>query len=115
LQSLLGRYKTNFAVYATGCGNNHLTSATARVNFAVRASISLASQTESWLRFTAREINKRLARHGAFWQSEPFDHLVRSAEQFVYLKGYIAHNPQKANLQKGEYLYWTRVARLSEP
>jgi hypothetical protein len=53
-------------------------------------------------------------RTGPFWQSEPFYHLVRSAEQFEYLQRYIAENPSKANLKPGEFLYWTRVARLSE-
>jgi REP element-mobilizing transposase RayT len=79
-----------------------------------RPQVSLSEQTESWLRFTARKINMHLGKRGAFWQSEPFDHLVRSAEQFDYLQGYIAENPRKANLEAGEYLYWTSVARLSE-
>jgi REP element-mobilizing transposase RayT len=74
---------------------------------------SLADQTESWLRYTARKINKRLGRQGAFWQSEPFDHLVRSDDQFEYLQRYIAENPQKANLRVGEYLYWN-APRLPE-
>ncbi len=40
-----------------------------------------------------------------FWQQEPFDHLVRSVEQYEYLRQYIADNPQKAHLQEGEYFY----------
>jgi REP element-mobilizing transposase RayT len=78
-----------------------------------RPNISLTAQTESWLRYTARQINARLGRRGEFWQSEPFYHLVRSAEQFEYLQRYIAENPQKAHLHTGEYLYRS-VARLSE-
>jgi putative transposase len=77
-----------------------------------RPLVTLSTQTESWLRYTARRINERLGRRGAFWQSEPFDHLVRSGDQFEYLQRYIAGNPQKANLRTGEYLYWS-VARLS--
>ena len=39
-----------------------------------------------WLDYTAREINGQLGRKATFWQSEPFDHLVRSAEQFEYFE-----------------------------
>ncbi len=43
------------------------------------------------------------------WQPEPFDHIIRSADQFRYLRGYIADNPKKANLPIGEYLYWQSI------
>lgn len=70
---------------------------------------TLKAQTDSWLRYTGRMINNRLDLRGAFWQSEPFDHLVRNSEQFTYLQDYIANNPHQAHLRPGEYLYWTRV------
>jgi putative transposase len=60
---------------------------------------------KSWKRFAAVEINRALGQTGRFWQSESFDHLVRSPEQFAALQVYIAENPNKANLQKGEYLH----------
>ena len=80
-----------------------------------RPPTTLRGQTKSWLRFTALEINARLGRTGHFWQSEPFDHLVRSAEQFEYLRRYIEENPAKASLRAGEFIYWSspRVARES--
>jgi putative transposase len=59
----------------------------------------------SWLRFTATKINRALGTSGSFWQEEPFDHLVRSPEQYEYLRAYIADNPLKARLQAGEYYY----------
>lgn len=65
-------------------------------------------QCESWLHYTAVQINRKLGRKGAFWQSEPFDHLVRSAEQMTYLQRYIAENGIRANLPETAYLYWTR-------
>lgn len=65
-------------------------------------------QSESWLHYTATQINKKLGRKKAFWQSEPFDHLVRSAEQFEYLQRYIAENGSKANLVESDYLFWKR-------
>ena len=58
-------------------------------------------QCESWL-----QINQRLGRKQSFWQSEPFDHLVRSAEQFEYLQRYIAENGSQANLPETDYLFW---------
>ncbi len=61
---------------------------------------------QSWMRYTAREINKLLGRSGVLWQPEPFDHIIRSADQFKYLQSYIADNPQKANLKVGEFVYW---------
>ena len=64
-------------------------------------------QCESWLHWTAREINRKLGRRGEFWQSEPFDHLVRSDEQFHYLQRYIAENGIRANLPATDWLYWT--------
>lgn len=65
----------------------------------------LTTQCTSWLRFTATQINKRLGRAGKFWQQEPFDHLVRSPEQYEFYRNYIRNNGPKANLQPHEYLY----------
>ena len=62
-------------------------------------------QCDSWMHFTAHEINKAISRTGKLWQEEPFDHLVRSPEQYDYLRRYLAENPQKAKLRAGEYLY----------
>lgn len=66
---------------------------------------SMMKQFDSWLHFTAFRINRTIGRHGRFWQPEPFDHLVRTLEQYEYLRTYIAENPMKARLLKGEYCY----------
>lgn len=66
---------------------------------------AMKEQCDSWLHFTAFRINRALGEKGKFWQQEPFDHLVRSPEQYQYLRTYIADNPQKARLSAGEYLY----------
>ena len=73
-----------------------------------RPPVTCRRQCSSWLRYTARQINERLGRHGVFWQSEPFDHLIRSGDQFCYLRKYIAANGPSAGLTEGEYLYWSR-------
>ncbi len=73
-----------------------------------RGGYELSVVSQSWMRFTAREINKQLGRTGALWQPECFDHIIRSDNQFQYLRRYIFENPKKANLPTGQYLYWTR-------
>lgn len=62
-------------------------------------------QFGSWLHYTAYQINRAIGEKGHFWQQEPFDHLVRSVEQYEYLCRYIADNPKRARLAPGEYLY----------
>jgi len=56
-------------------------------------------------KYTATRINRVLGRRGRFWQEESFDHLVRSLEEFKYLRRYIAENPVRAKLRDGEFLY----------
>ncbi len=63
---------------------------------------------QSWMRYSARLINPLIGESGAFWQPEPFDHAIRSAEQFGYLQSYLANNPRNAKLSHGEFLLWQR-------
>ncbi|QDU96628.1 hypothetical protein Pla8534_44490 [Lignipirellula cremea] len=65
----------------------------------------LKEQCDSWLHFTACSINRAMGESGKFWQQEPFDYLVRSPEQYEYLRDYIADNPRKARVSSGEFLY----------
>ncbi len=69
---------------------------------------SMLAQCESWKRYTATQINRRLKRSGRFWQQDAFDHLVRSEAQFEYLRNYIANNPAKAGLKAGEYVHYSK-------
>jgi len=62
-------------------------------------------QFDSWLHYTAVRINRAIGERGKFWQHEPFDHLVRSVEEYEFLRRYIADNPVKAKLREGDYLY----------
>ena len=66
---------------------------------------AMREQFDSWLHYTAFRINQRIGENGHFWQQEPFDHLVRSVEQYEYLRSYIADNPIKAKLKEGEFMY----------
>ena len=72
----------------------------------MRSGFDLRKQLSSIMRFSGRKINQILGRTGPFWQSEPFDHIVRSEAQLFYLQNYILDNPQKANLSVDEYLFW---------
>ena len=65
---------------------------------AFAAADAMKVQCDSWLHYTAFQINKATGKMGKFWQQEPFDHLVRSLEQYEYLRQYIADNPHKAGL-----------------
>ncbi len=76
------------------------------VQFRDGSALSIVGQ--SWMRYSARLIHHAIGESGAFWQPEPFDHVIRSSEQFLYLQKYIAENPRKANLNPRECLYWTR-------
>ncbi len=68
---------------------------------------ALLKQCESWKHFTARKINRMLGREGRFWQQDGFDHLVRSVEQFDYLRSYLVENPRRARLRTGEYFHYS--------
>jgi len=68
----------------------------------------MLAQCESWKHYTAAQINRHLKQRGRFWQPDAFDHLVRSEAQFEYLRDYIAGNPNRARLQPGEYLHYSK-------
>jgi type I restriction enzyme R subunit len=65
----------------------------------------MRQQCDSWLHYSAFRIHQTIGEKGKLWQQEPFDHLVRSPEQYDYLRQYIADNPRKASLKPGEYYY----------
>jgi len=68
---------------------------------------ALLQQCESWKHFTAAKINRVLHRKGRFWQQDGFDHLVRSVEQFEYLRAYLLDNPNRSRLQAGEFVHYS--------
>ena len=49
---------------------------------------------------TATEINAASAQHGAFWQKESFDHIVRSAAALEKFRQYIRDNPKNIVAKK---------------
>ncbi|HEX7447954.1 MAG TPA: transposase [Pirellulales bacterium] len=74
---------------------------------------AMLAQCESWKHYTATQINRHLRRKGRFWEQDAYDHLVRSDDQFAYLRRYIAENPRKAHLGPGQFQHYSR--RLTMP
>ena len=69
-------------------------------------------QMPKWLAplkgYTAHEANRLLARKGAFWQDESYDHLVRTDREFENIRAYIENNPVSAGLvARVEDYRWT--------
>jgi len=48
--------------------------------------------------YTATQCNRIRGQTGAYWQSETFDHWVRSEEEMIRIINYIENNPVKAGL-----------------
>jgi type I restriction enzyme R subunit len=78
------------------------------------AAKQMLEQCGSWKHYTAVQINRALGRQGRFWETDVFDHLVRSAEQFEHFRDYIARNPQEARLGRDEAWHFSRpIAELA--
>ena len=76
-----------YALYAYVVMPNHV-----HVLFQPTEGWTLSELATSWKRFTARQINERMAKEGALWQKESFDTLVRSERHFQTIIGYIKRN-----------------------
>jgi len=77
----------------------------------------LAPQTlpdviQSWKGYSARAANRLLGRSGAFWQAEPYDHLIRDAADFAHAVRYVWENPTKAGLRDWPWVWASEEARL---
>jgi len=67
----------------------------------------LAEVLHSWKSYTAKEGNRILRAHGAFWQREYYDHLLRDETEFERAVKYVVENPLKAGLKDWEWV-WVR-------
>ena len=67
----------------------------------------LADVLHSWKSYTAKEANRILNKHGAFWQREYYDHLLRDEAEFERALKYVVENPVKAGLKDWGWL-WVR-------
>ena len=65
---------------------------------------------------SARAINQRLRLHGAVWQEESFDHVLRSSENLDAKIDYILQNPVRAGLVRDWEMYpWVWRRPLANP
>jgi REP element-mobilizing transposase RayT len=65
---------------------------------------------------SARDINRKLACHGAIWQEESFDHVLRSAENTTAKLLYTLENPVRQGLVSIWQEYpWTWHRPFSNP
>ena len=62
------------------------------------ASYPLQSILHSLKRYTALQANRILARKGAFWQHESYDHVVRDEGEWRRIIAYVLNNPVAAGL-----------------
>ena len=63
-----------------------------------RGAHALSDILHSLKSYTASEANRCLDRHGAFWQHESYDRLIRGQEEFDRCVQYVRDNPVRANL-----------------
>ena len=75
---------------------------------AFRSEETFLKQNTDWKRYTARAINRLCDRRGEFWQTDQFDHLIRTEESLAYYRRYIAENPRKAGLNAQSFRYYAR-------
>lgn len=69
---------------------------------------SLADIVQSWKGFSAREINKLLGRMGTLWQEDYWDRLIRNESHYRKCREYIRENPEKAKLQRGQFVLFEK-------
>jgi carbamoylphosphate synthase large subunit/REP element-mobilizing transposase RayT len=65
---------------------------------------SLPEVLHGWKSFSAHAINKALGRKGDLWMEESFDRMIRDWDGLAGYRDYIASNPEKAKLDKSEFV-----------
>lgn len=76
--------------------------------FILGANVTLQKTLHCFKGRSARRINQRNNRHGAFWQRAYHDHALRDDEGVKALARYIIANPLRARLVEdiGRYSHW---------
>lgn len=70
------------------------------------ATSELEEITGSWKSFTGRQLNLKLERHGALWQDESYDRIIRDEEHLWNCLQYIGRNPKKVGLNNESCQLW---------
>lgn len=86
------------------------------VNGTERAVWSLAEITNAIKGTSAHKINQSLRRKGTVWQSESFDHVLRSSEGLDEKVHYVLENPVRRGLvDRWEDYPWTWHKQMKSP
>ncbi len=56
-----------------------------------------------WKSFTAHAINKLLKLNGTLWQSDCYNHIIRTPDEYYYQIRYVWNNPQKAGFSNWQW------------
>lgn len=63
----------------------------------------LVKMIHSWKSYTAHRANKILGLTGTFWQSDAYNHIIRSQKEYDFQIQYTWKNPEKAGLRDWEW------------
>ncbi len=99
-QVLLTKHNQDYYLHAWVIMPNHVHLLLEPLNSCVLSDILQAIKSIS-----AHHANQILAREGAFWQRESYDHLVRDEDDYNHALIYIEQNPVKANFVKHSHEY----------
>ncbi|MDP0492199.1 MAG: class I tRNA ligase family protein [Verrucomicrobiota bacterium JB023] len=68
----------------------------------------------SWKSYTAKKINAHEGTEGSVWQREYYDRIIRDEDHFANTLKYIEKNPERANLDEGEFLIYAETGGTPE-
>jgi REP element-mobilizing transposase RayT len=113
--------KSRYHLYAWCVMPNHVHVVFKAISSGGKLDSDLIPILHSWKSFTAHKANKLLKRNGEFWQSEYYDHLIRTEDEFSHYVAYTLDNPVKGKLcNKWHECPWTGCsdeikAKLEQP
>lgn len=107
------RDKKQYELYAFTIMSNHVHMVFATVRRADCPSYTVTEILQKLKWNTALKANRILKRSGAFWQSESYDHVIRTDDELSRTIEYVLNNPLAAGLvrswEKWPWSYWKGV------
>lgn len=61
--------------------------------------VPLQEILRAWKSFSANRINRRLGRRGKLWETDSYNHIIRTQDEYFYQFSYIWHNSDAAGLK----------------
>ncbi len=90
--------KIKYLLHAWCIMPNHV-----HVVFQILAEHTLSEVLQGWKSFTSHAINKHLGTHGQLWQSDCYNHIIRSEKEYYHQIRYVWDNPLKTGHPKWEW------------